>query len=121
MKQRVTVSSVHFRNKEPAGETSAAINQEADSGSPTRTNQQQNSKETQGDDEADASTTVAPRVKLDADGNIIVDEERCQPTVKLLCFLKLKRKPIDLITLSVVPNKNFSLSVAVSEILMFNK
>lgn len=92
MKLRVTVSSVHFRNKEPAGETSAAINQEADSGSPTRTHQQQNSKETQGDDEADASTTVAPRVKLDADGNIIVDEERCQPTVKLLCFLKLKKK-----------------------------
>ena len=92
MKLRVTVSSVHFRNKEPVGETSAAINQEADSGSPTRTNQQQNSKETQGDDEADANTTVAPRVKLDADGNIIVDEERCQPTVKLLCFLKLKKK-----------------------------
>ena len=92
MKLRVTISSVHFRNKEPAGETSTANNQEADSGSPTRTNQQQNSKEMQGVDEADASTTVAPRVKLDADGNIIVDEERCQPAVKLLCFLKVKKK-----------------------------
>lgn len=68
-------SKGNSKNKEPAGETSAAINQEANSGSPTRTHQQQNSKETQGDDEADASTTVAPRVKLDADGNIIVDEE----------------------------------------------
>ena len=89
-----SVSLFHFRNKEPAGETSTANNQEADSGSPTRTNQQQNSKEMQEVDEADASTTVAPRVKLDADGNIIVDEERCQPTVKLLsnCFLKLKKK-----------------------------
>lgn len=112
MKLRVTVSSVHFRNKEPAGETSAAINQEADSGSPTRTNQQQNSKKTQGDDEADASTTVAPRVKLDADGNIIVDEERCQPTCKIALFSEIEKKTVDLSILSAVPNyKNFGLSL----------
>ena len=117
-----SVSSIHFRNKEPVGETSTANSQEADSGSPTRTNQQQNSKDMQGVDEADASTTVAPRVKLDADGNIIVDEERCQPTVTFLCFLKLKNTTVDLRTLSAVPNcKSFGLSVAVSEILKFNK
>ena len=86
-----SVSSILFRNKEPAGETSTANSQEADSSSPMRTNQQQNSKEMQGVDEADASNTVAPRVKLDADGNIIVDEERCQPTVTFLCFVKLKK------------------------------
>lgn len=77
----------------------------------------------QGVDEADATTTVAPRVKLDADGNIIVDEERCQPTVKFLCFLKLKKKLLIQVLFLQFPiyYKNFGLSVAVSEILTFNK
>ena len=58
----------------------------------------------QGVDEADATTTVAPRVKLDADGNIIVDEERCQPTVKFFLFSEIEKKTVDSSTLSAVPN-----------------
>ena len=40
---------------------------------------------------------------------------------KIALFSEIEKKLLPLITLSVVPNKNFSLSIAVSEILMFNK
>ena len=40
---------------------------------------------------------------------------------KIALFSEIEKKTVDLITLSAVPNKNFSLSIAVSEILMFNK
>ena len=40
---------------------------------------------------------------------------------KIALFSEIEKKTVDLSTLSAVPNKNFGLSVAVSEILMFNK
>ena len=46
------------------------------SGSPARTDAAQNSKEASVDEDDTDGASVAPRVKLDADGNIILDEER---------------------------------------------
>ena len=69
-----SVSLTHHRQNESTEETDAVNN--PSSVSPARTDPPQNNSETNIDEGDTDSTAVAPRVMLDADGNIIVDEER---------------------------------------------